>query len=281
MFYTVAGIIGEYLDNAQLADVTRKQSRYHLKKFIEYFGRKNAANVSGADLAEFVEREQKRNLAMTTIATRVRIFRAVIHWGLATGRINSCGIDNYRLPKIKARRFAPPDENELRKMLKVCSPHIEKAIRIGWQLGCRIGPSELFSLRWDDIDLNAGIIRMPNAKKGAESDCRVLPVPDVLLARMNEWQENTNCEYVISWHGKKVGRISKAFDAARKRAGITRKFTPYSLRHAFATQALGNGASIKGVCAVMGHSSPRMVLEVYQHINFEAMKNAVAKMPVI
>ena len=279
MLYTVTKIIGEYLENATLADVTRKQSGYHLKKFIEYFGRKRAANISGADLAEFVERERRHGLAMTSIATRVRIFRAVIHWALRTGRINVCCVDNYRLPKIKVRRVAPPDESELRKMLNVCSPHIEKAIRIGWQLGCRIGPSELFSLRWDDVDLQARIIRMPNAKKGAESDCRVLPIPDALLARMKEWQKDS--EFVISWHGKKVGSIKKAFDAARKRAGISRKFTPYSLRHAFATQALGNGAPIKGVCAVMGHSSPRMVLEVYQHINFETMKKTIEKVEAI
>ena len=106
-------------------------------------------------------------------------------------------------------------------------------------------------------------------------------IPAQLLAKMRKWKEDEDCEWVINWRGKQIKRVGKAFDSAIRKAGITRRFTPYSLRHSFATQALANGASIKAVCAVMGHSSPRMVLEVYQHINFEQVKNALQLLPIL
>lgn len=276
-FITVTALTKDYLQNTPLQPITKKQSSYHLKKLIEKFGRRKASEITGNDLSRFVEEELGRGLALSTLSTRIRIFKAVIHWGIRTGRIKFCQVDSYRLPKGKARRIAPPDLKELQGMLEVCAPHIERVIRVGWHLGPRIGPSELLSLRWENIDLENGIIQMPNACKGASSDMRTLPLPANLLARMKKWKASESCEWFINWHGKKICHINKAFETTKRKAGIKRKFTPYSLRHAFATQALANGAPLKGVCAIMGHSSPRMVLEVYQHINFEILENAISK----
>lgn len=68
--------------------------------------------------------------------------------------------------------------------------------------GPRIGPSELFRLRWEDVDLDAGIIRMPNARKGARAESRLIPVRDDVLPELRRWWEEDakiDCPWVIHW----------------------------------------------------------------------------------
>ena len=148
--------------------------------------------------------------------------------------------------------------------------------------GPRIGPSELFKLRWEDVDLDAGIIRMPNARKGARAESRLIPVRDDVLPELRRWWEEDakiDCPWVIHWQGKKVMCIGHAWHAARKAAGISRVITPYSLRHAFPTSALEYDADIKAVAEIMGHSDPSMLLKTYQHIKWKQLKKAISAGP--
>lgn len=74
-------------------------------------------------------------------------------------------------------------------------------------------------------------------------------------------------------------RIGHAWHQARKAAGITRRITPYSLRHAMPTEALEHGADVKAVAEVMGHADPTMLLRVYQHTRYRLRKKAVNAAP--
>ena len=176
----------------------------------------------------------------------------------------------------------PPTLAEARRMRAVAAYHVARVITLGMMAGPRIGPSELFKLRWEDVDLDAGIIRMPNAKKGAHAESRLVPVRDDVLPDMRRWMEEDaklGCPWVIHWQGKKVSCIGHAWHSARKAAGISRVITPYSLRHAFPTNALEYDADIKAVAEIMGHSDPSMLLKTYQHIKWKQLRKAVAAGP--
>ncbi|MCD2468706.1 site-specific integrase [Streptomyces sp. MBT42] len=56
------------------------------------------------------------------------------------------------------------------------------------------------------------------------------------------------------------------WSAARKRAGITRKLNPYSLRHFFASNCLSSGIPITDVAEWMGHSNINMTYRIYRHL---------------
>lgn len=277
---TVSSLISAYLDIAPLSPTSRKQHGYHLRSFIARWGRRAAMRISNRDLTAYVEESLTHGLALTTIGTRVRILKAAFHWGVTSGRLSNCPIDGYRLPRGRSRRTSPPSRTELRAMLAVCAPHVARVITLGWYLGPRIGPSELFALRWADVDLQGGNLRMPCAAKADGNDMRDLPLRGALLHEMRRWKKTDGvCPWVIHWHGHPVRHINRAFHTARRKAGIDRYFTPYSLRHAFATQAIAHGAALKAVCAIMGHKSPKMVLEVYQHIGFDDLREAALKTP--
>lgn len=130
------------------------------------------------------------------------------------------------------------------------------------------------------MDLSAQLMHMPNADKGVREASRLAPIREDLLPLMREWKEqDKGCEYVINYHGKKVAHIDHAWHKARQAAGIERRITPYSLRHAFPTEALEHDADIKAVAEIMGHTDPTMILKVYQHIKFRKLVETVNKIP--
>ena len=167
-------------------------------------------------------------------------------------------------------------------MYKVAAPHIRRVIVLGMAAGPRIGPSELFRLAWTDVELAAGYMRMPNAAKGAKEDSRIVPIRDDILPLLRAWKEEDEqrgCPWVIHWRGRPVRCIGHAWHQARKAAGITRRISPYSLRHAMPTEALEHGADVKAVAEVMGHADPTMLLRVYQHTRYRLRKKAVNAAP--
>ena len=74
-------------------------------------------------------------------------------------------------------------------MMEVAAPHIRRIIAIGMYCGPRIGPSELFRLRWADVDLDAAQLNMPSASKADGPDGRFVPLRGDLVALMRGWQD--------------------------------------------------------------------------------------------
>ena len=167
-------------------------------------------------------------------------------------------------------------------MYRVAAPHVRRGIVIGMAAGPRIGPSELFRLRWEDVDLEASCMRMPNAYKGAEEESRIVPIRDDILPLLREWQQTDaeqGYQWVIHWRGKQVRHIGHAWHKAREAAGITRRISPYSLRHAMPTDALEHGADPKAVAEVMGHADVTMILDTYQSVRYRLKVRAVNAAP--
>ena len=182
------------------------------------------------------------------------------------------------MPHVTARppERMPPTREEMRRILAVAPEHVRRVILIGHATGARIGPSELFRLKWADVDLVSDVFRMPAADKGATESTRIVPIRSDIIAELTKWHDaDGDIEHVIHWRGRPVHTIGVAWRHALKRAGIERQIRPYDLRHAFATDAIEGGADIKAVAQVMGHADPTMLLKVYQHVRLSGLKRAV------
>lgn len=179
--------------------------------------------------------------------------------------------------------MAPPTPEELRRIYHAAESHVRRVIVLGAYCGPRIGPSELFRLRWEDIDLENGIIRMPNAAKGAKENARELPIRESLLPLLRQWLDedmrNSGAGHVIHWRGRPVRTIHRAWHTTLRRAGIHRRITPYSLRHAYATYSVQGGAKLKPLAKLMGHRNELMILRTYQHVLDKDEREAVEAMP--
>jgi integrase len=280
---TVTELLEKYFAVTHSNRVTLKQNKYHASHILSAFGGKMVYRLVPEDILNFTAALKLRGLAQSTINRRVSILRAALNWGKNCGLFPSNPLRDLRMPRAKSRRASPPTPQESNAMLAVAAPHVQRVIVLGLYSGARIGPSELFRLKWQDVDLANAMIRMPNAKKNRKlDDGRSVPIRKTLLPLIREWWKHDSAqgiEYLINWHGQPVRCIGHAWHAARTKAGVCRRIRPYDLRHAFATYSLAGKADIGSVAGIMGHTDPSMILRVYQHVHDAQKRAAVEALP--
>lgn len=256
------------------SSITIKQDMYHAKPLLDFFSRRSSLSITRADISVFCSIQKQAGKAQSTIHRRISLLRSIMNWGWREGLLPE-QIERWSIPKGKNRRTPPPTISELSALLRAASPHIRRVILLGIYTGARVGPSELFSLTWDDVDLAHGVISMPSANKGGRLAKRDVPIRKELLPLLAQWQrQDGDCPYVISWAGKPVRKIGSAWKTAIRKAGI-RPFRPYDLRHAYATYAIRSGVDLKTSAEIMGHESARMILDVYEHVDWTQKVKAI------
>ncbi|WP_299396024.1 site-specific integrase [uncultured Desulfovibrio sp.] len=211
---------------------------------------------------------------------RLSVLRTVLRWCAAQGFMKA--VEFPKLPPAQYERFIPPTPEELADIMAVAAPHIVRLVVLGAQCGVRVGPSEMFRLTWDDVDLVQRILRVHGAKKNPNAPWREVPIREGLLPLFRQWKledEAGNATYLVNYKGKPVQKIKTAWLAALRRAGISRRIRPYDLRHAFATELIAGGVDIGTVAKLMGHSSPTMLLHHYQYVMDAQKRAAVEALP--
>ena len=149
------------------------------------------------------------------------------------------------------------------------TPHLYRFVVIGLATGSRAGA--IFGLRWDMVDLVRGVmLRRPRG----ETESRTKRRPPVRLGQpilrlLRRWRklDPEGVEYVCHYDGRRVTQLRRSWGQAVKRAGLTGKVTPHTLRHTRATwlmqegvdpwQAAGAlGMSLRVLESTYGHHSP-------------------------
>jgi len=275
---TIKELMSSYFRLAHTNPVTIRQAGYHASHILSAFGNKQCSRLDCQDILNFSEAQHLRGIAQITINRRVSILRSALNWAVQNGILQENPLRNLRMPRAKARRIAPPTPQEAQAMLRVAAPHVQRVIMIGLCAGPRIGPSELFQLQWKDIDMENAMMRMPSAHKNQLEDGRDIPIRKALLPYLKRWKEidaEQGLSHVITYGGRPVKCIGRAWHSALARAGITRRIRPYDLRHAFATYALAGNADIGTVARLMGHVDASMILRTYQHVQDTQKRAAV------
>ncbi len=147
------------------------------------------------------------------------------------------------------------------------SPYLEEKIVLAAHTGLRRG--SLFNLRWEDVDLDNRVMRIPRTKNG-----RPLSLPLNATAfntfKTLDGTKTPESVYVFPHRsgpnaGEPVQDIKNGFHAALQLAEIT-EFTWHDLRHTFASWLIMRGASLRSVAELLGHQSLKMTLR-YAHLS--------------
>lgn len=213
---------------------------------------------------------------------RLSVLRTVLRWCTAQGFMDP--LEFPKLPPAQYEKFIPPTPEELAAIMSAGSPHIVRVVVLGAQCGVRVGPSEMFRLTWQDVDLAQGLLRVHGAMKNRNAPWREVPIRAGLLPLFAQWQRadmEAGATHLVHYRGKPVMSIKQSWTHSLKRAGITRRIRPYDLRHAFATELIANGVDIGTVARLMGHSSPTMILTHYQYVMDVQKRAAVEALPDI
>lgn len=148
--------------------------------------------------------------------------------------------------------------------------------------GTGVRVSELLALKWEDINLLMGFIRCVG--KGDKE--RLLPLNDYTIGLLEEYQEHAypqlnkkQSSYLfVSRRGDVLTRQAfwKILKQLAVQAGIQKPISPHTLRHSFATHLLENGADLRSVQALLGHTDISTT-QIYTHITNQRLKQLYAK----
>jgi integrase len=158
------------------------------------------------------------------------------------------------------------------------SKHVARFILLGLYTGTR--HEAMLRLKWlpsidsGYIDLKRRIIYR-RGKEELESNKRRTPVPisDRLLPHLKRWKR-TALSHVIEYDQEPIQRIKRAWQTARKEAGLGPDVTPHVLRHTFATWAVQDGVELEKVAAALG-TTKAVVERVYGHHAPERLRDVV------
>jgi site-specific recombinase XerD len=185
------------------------------------------------------------------------------------------GWDIDRLPYQKRERRLPEilSPEEVATMLAVTDRLRDRAILMAlYGAGLRLG--EVRNLCVADIDSGRMVLRVVRGKGRKD---RYVRLPDALLRELRTYWKASRPGGSLLFPGKNPdvplsdGAIQKMVKTAARRAGIAKRITPHSLRHAYATHHLEQGTNLREIQLLLGHRSLNSTA-IYTHV----ARNAVA-----
>ncbi|MBR3397045.1 MAG: site-specific tyrosine recombinase XerD [Lachnospiraceae bacterium] len=257
-----------YLHNVrQVAYNTQISYERDLKKASEYLqdlGIYEPEKVSAQDLKHYIEYLQSEKKSAATVSRNMAALRSFFQYLKETNVISTDPSVDLKPPKVEKKAPNILSLEEIDRLLDQPDSHSFKGIRdramleLLYATGIRV--SELIHLKVSDLDIVRGYIVCREGTKErfvpfGESTRSALRLyldhaRTVLLGGKSSDYLFTNCTGgTMSRQG--FWKVLKGYASA---AGISADITPHSLRHSFAAHLLQNGADLKSVQTMLGHS---------------------------
>jgi len=247
-------------------------------------GKKQVRHINIDDWFAIQERMTERKISSRSINKYFQYLSKIITWGINNiQELRSMPNPwSNRKPLRIQKRFKIDliTLEELQKIIEKAPDHLKWAIEVEYNTGMRPGRTELFNLKWEDIDFETGAVRIYASKTDSY---HTQYVSAAFLERLKEkkaWyrqeaerlakrrkETKPECPYVIQYHGERItSQVSKSWREAKQAAGIEKRIRLYDIRHFYITHALRNGANILDLAERVGHQGPEMITRVYAHL---------------
>jgi site-specific recombinase XerD len=277
----IQNFIGDYLDYLNVEKNRSSATRNNYKRCLEHF----VAQAGIEDISDITEKKihsfraslagADLNLKKRTQAYYVIVLRNFLKYLNRQG-YDTVAPERVELPKVPVRQIKVVEYADVERLLGAPKGDNLKALRDRailetlFSTGLRV--SELCSLdRFINIDRGEITIR------GKGEKLRVVflsnRAKEAIKNYMNKRQDADSALFVSISHGKSpkvLGGIiprtvQRLVDKYSRAAGISQKVTPHQLRHQFATDLLMNGADLRSVQELLGHSSISTT-QIYTHV---------------
>jgi site-specific recombinase XerD len=228
------------------------------------------AQTTPMDIDAWIEASFHHQLAPGTVATRLRVVQGFFAFLRDQGYVPQSPL---RLPRhdilVPQDLPRPMAEDEVIAFFRVIDALRDRTMFL-LMLRCGLRVGEVSRLPWLAIDLAQGTIHIENSK--GHVDRVVYLSPDVAKA-LRQWHRLQAAEARSVFPSRLTRKGGTPLSARQIRnrmtrylslAGITKAYSPHSLRHTFATQLLNAGASLEVVKELMGHRSLDVTLRYTQ-----------------
>lgn len=209
-------VIADYQQKSSLPQ-TKRRIKLHLRPF---FGEQKVISLRKSDIEKFKALKLKtlspasvnrcisilrRSLTLGAKHDPPLVVRAIPEW------FEKLEEDNTRTGVVSPEMYAA--------VMPEMAPHIQTAFCIGYHLGMRLG--EILSLRWDQVDFAAGVIRLERRQTKAKKP-RTAPIYGQMgpILEMARATANVQCPFVVQESGQRVFSIKTGWMGAFERAGL-------------------------------------------------------------
>lgn len=262
--------------------------RTNWERWVEpVFGDVRLDRVTAAMIMDWIE-ELRGQYKTNTILSQVAVLRGIYTHAVRTGMTSATPFAGVRIGGSRAHTGQAWTADEVRRILSVTSddPWWHAFYLVALTTGLRRG--EVLSLRWEDIDLDGGIVQVWRTM-AMDDEGRVLIAPRTkgkrrrkvvvpamvcdALRRMGPGKGLVFC--------RPDGRVYQPTTLRNQhrvwcgKAGV-RHVRLHDLRHTTATRLLEANVNPKVVSEVLGHSSTAVTLEVYQHVSEDLIRQAAS-----
>lgn len=194
-----------------------------------------------------------------------------------------------RQPATRKKIPAVLEPAEIQLLLSELEPPFSLLVLLDLTTGLR--RSELFALKWGDIDIPTLTINVTRSIfEGVVGKCKTrasqapIPLAPYVATQLSAWREKTNYKNSNDWvftnpsyglHPFWPNRVlTREIQPAAARAGITKRIGWHTFRRTYATLLVANGENVKVVQELMRHASSRSTLEIYTQANGEDKREA-------
>jgi len=259
-----------------------------LKEFADFIGKKTLplSKVDIHILTEYITYLNKR-ISKRSLARNISAIRTFFKFLVLEGIIEENPARLLEIPKVSRKLPGILNEHEIELLLNQPSPTTPIGIRdramleLLYASGLRV--SELVSLKLNNVNLRIGYIKV----MGKGSKERFVPIGEKAITALKTYMSSARAKFdkgrrslylFLNSRGKPFSRQGfwKLLKSYAKKAGINKKITPHIIRHSFATHLLQNGADLRSVQMMLGHSDISTT-QIYTHIDRTYLKEVYKK----
>lgn len=267
-----------------ISENTALAYRRDIEQFSRFLEKKNL-NIKNAD--KFTVRDYLANVLQTaskksSIIRKIAALRGFFNFLVKCKMLKISPMDFVLTPKAEKHLPNFLTSNEINVLL--AAPDISEIsglrdraiLELLYSSGLRI--SELTGLNRADVDYFSGTVKV----MGKGSKQRLVPVGDAAMDTIRKYLKKRKDNFDSLFAGVRSRRLTPRFIQQKmlkiylKKAGITKKITPHSLRHTFATHLLDNGCDIRSVQEMLGHKN-LATTQIYTHVTSQMMKKIYDK----
>ncbi|HXE57431.1 MAG TPA: site-specific tyrosine recombinase XerD [Gemmatimonadales bacterium] len=257
-----------------------------LRRLAEYArlrGLAEPGSITRKHLREFVYALKDLGLSPATIRRQVSAVRTYYGFLVGEGYLEDDPSDRLESPRRGRTLPEPLTVQEVEVLL--AAPGVDEPmawrdralLELGYGAGLRV--SELCGLGLADLWLDDGLVRV----FGKGSKERLVPIGRTVLGTVSVYLRTLRPtldrgqgkgRLLLNARGKPLSRVGAWGIVKRwaRAAGITKRVTPHTLRHSFATHLLEGGADLRAVQEMLGHAD-LSTTQIYTHVDREYLRS--------
>jgi len=272
-------MLSEYLDYLEiekgLSANTINAYRRDLTDFLDFCG--DFRKIQRTQINSYIRNLHEKKYSPTSIMRKIASIRGFFNWACTNEIISSNPALTLEQPKVPQRL---PKVISVAEIEEILSQNLTKLQTVTVELlyGCGLRVSELVNLKMTDYNLKNKFLEctgkgskeriVPLGTKALNAIKAYLPEREFFLQKNN----TKSSRLLINEHGKEVTRQEVYTFIHEQGKNLHKTISPHTLRHSFATHLLENGADLRVVQELLGHSNVSTT-QLYTHISKKRLKD--------